>query len=506
MAALVAQNYTTIAPVPSPLQVVSYCGSRPDVGPDSGQSTFVFDSGYTVRCAFKIKSAVCTDGSPCLLWNVYTTNGNTPSDTLDNGVSKQDVTTPARVTAGGPIANDANCGNPIVSPEGYILFQCQNAANTTQDVDPGTGSPGYSLYGCKAIPCTNANSAVLISQTNVRSFCTGSPGSCVGGDAAFDWAGSYNQQGGLDPHFYPWDSNKAYWSVQETSGSVNEWGDTPQFWSQVAFSINWSGAAPALSGMLGRWQPGNWVSFAGAKAAKCTRYYKASGISRNDTTGVLTMYTQADQVPGFTGIGGCIGTNCTDGCYAGNMTYRQSGLFSFTMDTTASGSNWTQIAPTAGQTPHIINGEYWPYYEFPFLLYGKDPTLSRSASTKMLVISNAYAGQLGLYSTMGFANPENGANKHDDYYVIDVVDGSLSAITNADTVGSAWHQAVSKGNLAAMAHGGYNPYGKFMVTRVVTAGDPDKVIRIPLNYVGTPVLKSMSVKGKVVISGKVVKP
>ncbi len=53
-----------------------------------------------------------------------------------------------------------------------------------------------------------------------------------------------------------------------------------------------------------------------------------------------------------------------------------------------------------------------------------------------------------------------------------------------------------------MAHGAFNPYGSFMVTRVVNGtGTGQWVIKIPLNYTGNTIMKGTSFSGKSTITG-----
>ena len=321
----------------------------------------------------------------------------------------------------------------------------------------------------------------------------------------YDWT-TATIRGGLDPHYYAWDQNTIYWSVIEANGSQPVWcpdqSCIPQFWAIHIFTIDWTGAAPALVATQGRFTPGNWTGYAGANATQCTRFYKPSGACRN-RDGTITMFVQADQVPMTLDLTGCVGANCTNPCYAFGGTYRQSGLFSFTIASAPVGTQWTQMAPLSSQTPQLINGEYWPYYEFPFLLYGTTPTSFNSASTKMLAISNAYGKQLG------YLNDANESNHHDDYYLLDVQDNVLTAITNADTLGSPWNLAASynNSNFLGMAHAGFNAYGQFMVTRNVSDnGRSDRVLKIPLNYSDNGIFRAVAVSGKMSVTGKVAMP
>jgi len=511
-AGLYAQPYAPAASA----TMVSWCAARPDFTTNQAANLAVFDSASLIGCNnYSTKPAYPTQ----VRWGIFSTNGGTPSNSSDAGVSKTDLITPARVAAGGIIPDDSSCGNPTILPNGALVFQCQRAAQVSQNIDPGIGS-GYDLYACKATFCSTTNAAVIYSQAVVRALCSAWPSGPCESTSGYNWS-TMVMSGGLDPHWLHSDQNTLYWSVIEFSQSTPAWctwGNEciPQSWAIHVFTVDWTGTAPALTGIryrLGRQTA--WSTYAGGLSTQCTKYFKASGDT-TDASGNITIYTQAAFVtkggstnlqpyldPGNTGVApGCIGTNCQNPCYAIGATYRQSGNFSVTLNGTDAGSNWTQLFPMSWQTPSLINGEYCCYGEFPLILIGQDPTKQNAISTKMLMISNSYS------ATFGGQQDENEANHHDDYYVLDPVQNTLQALTNADTPGSAWNTLLKNGgSFLGMAHGGFNPYGSFMVTRVVNGtGTGQWVIKIPLNYTDNPVLKGASFSGKVSLTDKVALP
>lgn len=497
-----ASGQTSLAPVvngTSPA-MVSWCGARADQTIVQAANVVAFDSPKNITCsAYAAKPSYPT----LVKYDIYSTDGTVPSDTADSGVSKANVTSGARVASGGIIDDDASVGNPILVSNGGIIFLGQRAANVSQDSDPGEGQ-GYDVYACKALPCTSANAAVVLSQTAIRALCSGTPAACTNG-GGFDYT-TAPMIGALDPHFYPWDPNTAYVSVLEFSRAQPAWcTDTqciPLSWAIYTFTIDWSGTAPALATITGRWTPGDFATYTGSLVNECSKYYKASGV-RKESDGSVTMYTQIDQVamnPHLNVTNNCVGRNCNDPCYAIGATLRQSGLASFTLASPPAGTNYVQLAPLSWQRTEVVNGEYRPYFEFPLLILGQDPTVGASAnSNKMLVISNANTDTLGKIISA------NAANQHDDYYVLDIDKNTLTAVTNADTYGSAWNLALrNSGTFRGMAHGGYNPYNKTLVTRVVTgiSATDNWVIKIPMDYSGNPLLEKARVTGKARTTGK----
>jgi len=429
----------------------SFCGSRADMDHSASPKCY-FDTTYNLTCSAVTKSDGLTP-----LWSVMQTNCGAATTTADGGsIAKTDVTTPLRVAAGGPIPNDANCGNPGVSADGvYLLFQCQTSTHAvTTDpytaYDPGLGF-GYVLYGCK-LPCTAANVGVVMNQTIL-----GSP-----------------MVGGLDPHFFPWDDNTIYFSVQEQ-------GTPTQIWSLWVETLNWgTGAAPpTITGAFlhGRYQPGNWATFAGANASNCDQYYKASGVTK-DSLGNVTMYTQIDQVPFAGSLADALQPNRVDGCYAFGGTLRQSGLASFVLDATVTGSGYQLIYPVGGRTnvPKVSVGEHRGYAEFPTIVPTTD---TATHAGKLIFICNEFSNRLG------FLNDQNEANHHDDWCVSNLDGSGLSPITNYDNVGSYMYGRITASTgLAAGAHGALNATNKRLISRIVSTGVPDRIILFDVSTVG----------------------
>lgn len=507
----------SVAPSSS-MQMVSYCGGRADIGPFNPANVCIFDSPRTQTCSSPIpKPSYPTQQR----WGLWTTNCGVPT-TSDGGVGKSDVLASVRGTV---ISSDASCGNARILPNGGVIFECLRAGKESVDADPGVGQ-AYDLYACKSIPCTTSNMALIYSQTVVQAFCTSNPASCETA-SHYDWTNALIS-GGLDPHFMPWDQNTILWNVLEATQSIPSWctwGNdcAPLVWAVHLFKVDWTGAAPALSSVLGRWAPGNYSAYAGATyggsslTTQCSKYYKATSAALN-ADGSYTVYTQADQVTykgstniqglidpngTFVNVPGCVEYNCQNPCYAIGATVRQSGLFSFTaiptLDATnnsPAGANWTQIAPLPWQKPGLINGEYQPYFEFPLIL--TDGVPGKYHGDRMFAISNSYSG------LFGFINDYNESNHHDDYYVIDTTGNKLTGITNADVPGSPWNTALKNGGyFLGMADANYNPLTYDFITRVVNLnGQQLWVIRFPMNYVNNPLLRKAQITGKASVSGK----
>jgi len=466
---------------PSTKTTASFCMSRVN-STMWGTYKVVGDSKYDITCNPKYKSDGVTE-----LWDIYTTNGAQATTTADGGaISKVNVTAPIRVASGGSLLDDASAGNPSeISKEGYFVFQAQTTGSNPYD--PGLGSQ-YELWGCKALPCTPANSAKIFNQTLVRA---------LGGS----WA-SANIVGGLDPHFVPWNSNRVGWSVIESCAGG------PCLWSIYVMTIDWSGAAPVLTGIVDRWVPGDRASL--AQSSGCDRYFKLSGFSTPDNGTTTIAYTQASQVVWDGNISGAEAANAADPCYALGFTLRQSGTFSFTMSAGPTGSNWTQLSPPPGMTIRLVNGEYNAYSEFPIMLWSDDTANATSGPGgnrytnlgKVLIMTNIFSGQFGIFHS----NPSqaaNEANKHGDWALIDPTTKVHTPITNYDVRGSAMFTLVSVGGLAAGAHPGWNATTRQMVTRIVSIGIPDRAIVFPFDYVGNPLFKAMQTSGKIETAGKV---
>lgn len=464
---------------PSTKTTATFCGSRTN-STMWGTFKLAFDSKYDITCNPQFKSDGVTEK-----WDIYTTNGGQATTTADGGaIAKVNVTAPIRVASGGALLDDASAGNPSeISKEGYFLFEAQTSGNNPYD--PGEGSQ-YELWGCKALPCTPANSAKVFNQTLVRA---------LGGS----WA-SANIVGGLDPHFVPWNSNQVGFSVIESCVGG------PCLWSIYLMTIDWTGAAPVLTGIVGRWVPGNRA--AEAVAAGCMRYYKLSGFSTPDGGVTTIAYTQASQVSWDGNLYTAEPSNAADPCYALGFDLRQSGTFSFTMNNPPSGSNWTQLSPPAGMKIRIRNGEYNAYTEFPVMLWSDDQANGGNGGNRMtnlgylIVMTNIFSGQFGIFHSSPSQAP-NEANKHGDWALIDPTTTVHTPITNYDVPGSGMYTLVSVGGLAAGAHPGWNATTRQFATRIVSAGIPDRVIIFPFDYVGNPLFKGLKTQGRLDVTGKV---